>query len=715
MTVGLLLSILLLSMALRLYQLDADSLWLDEVYTATTSQLDTVSILKFVAEDDVHPPLHYVVTHSFVALLGKSDFVIRLPSALFGAASVVLAYKLGELLWTTKEGLLGALLTTLNTYLVHYSQEARQYALMVFFVLLSLILLILALRRGRIGYWLGFAICTSLALYNHYFSILALPAQVALAIWMIRQERSTPATDEQSPPPPLRRQTLMLLASLLLVAASYLPWLPEMWAQFVKPGIGLQGFGAGPASAQQLSPVFFRDLLLSFTGWDGLPVLLFLTLLLLGLARCRREQLMLFGLWFVIPLGFLALVQAEHFFTNRYLIFILPPGLLLVGRGMTAAAAWLERPLSHLTDQRRSSAVLLSSFAILWGLLSFAPLREHYSYQKEDWRATAKYLAAHLAPGEAVIADSMLYGGGNDAYRVTGSLPYYLKNYGVTSNPVLRVRQGLWKRLTEWDQWNGRLWAVLWCPQQGVDQASTAQTVTFPQVCIVRLREPSGDALLDTERLLRLLLAVIPEGNARFDLHVTLANMYIYTGRLDQAASELQLARELMPDHPRAPVALDKELERLATLSQALKGMRYPLWCNLGQEMALLGYDFAPDAAHPGDTLRLGAWWFPLREMEKDYTAFVHVLGPDGVLWAQQDNLLQHGGRTTSQWKQREVVKVEYEMLLPADAPPGPYTVKLGVYYWETAERLPARDESGHRLSEDVVQVRQLEVTGQAE
>ncbi|HJX37979.1 MAG TPA: glycosyltransferase family 39 protein [Anaerolineae bacterium] len=713
MTFGVLLLIFLLGMGLRLHQLDADSLWLDEVHTAITSRLDFVSMLNFLVEEDVHPPLHYLLTHWLIAFLGTSDFLIRLPSALFGSASVVLAYKLGELLWTRKEGLVGAFILAVNTYLVHYSQEARHYALMVFFVLFSLIFLILAVRHGRIGSWLGFAMCTSLAIYTHYFSFLVLPSQVAFAMWMIWKKRPPTVAEEQSPPPHPRRQTLALLASLLLVAASYLPWLPAMRAQLLKPDIGLQGFGSVPESAAHLSLGFFRDLLADYTGWDGVPLLLLLALFMIGLSRCRREHLLLFGLWIVTPFVFLAVVQAKHFFDVRYTIFILPLCLLLVGRGTSASAAWLGRPLGHRTGQRHTSSVLLSSFAILLGLLNVAPLRDYYTHQKEDWRGTARYLAANLVPGDGIIGDSTLYGTGSDADRVTKSLPYYLDAYGVTGNPVFRVRQGLWKQLTEWDHWNGRLWAVLWHPQRDLDEASTAQAVEFPGVSVVRLREPSGDALLDTERLLRLLLGLIPEGSARFDVHLTLANIYIRTGRLEHAKSELQLASELMPDHPTASASLEKELARCGRLSQALDGMRYPLWRNFGNEVALLGYAFAPDTAQPGDTLELTAWWYPMQEMERDYTAFVHVLDLDGSVRAQQDKLLRRGRRTTSHWKPEEVVTVKYEMLLPADAPPGLYTINVGVYYWETAERLSARDESGQRLSGDMVRLHQIEVKHQ--
>ena len=69
-------------LALRLYALDASSLWLDEVKTVTTSRLGFVSMLNFQAEDSVHPPLLYLITGSFMSLFGESDFVARLQAAM---------------------------------------------------------------------------------------------------------------------------------------------------------------------------------------------------------------------------------------------------------------------------------------------------------------------------------------------------------------------------------------------------------------------------------------------------------------------------------------------------------------------------------------------------------------------------------------------------------------------------------------------------------
>jgi hypothetical protein len=138
--------------------------------------------------------------------------------------------------------------------------------------------------------------------------------------------------------------------------------------------------------------------------------------------------------------------------------------------------------------------------------------------------------------------------------------------------------------------------------------------------------------------------------------------------------------------------------------------MRYPLWHSFGGEAALLGFTMEPETALPGDTLVLTVWWYPMQEMDRDYTAFVHMVDPSGNVRAQQDRLLQRRQLPTSQWKPGAIAMEKYDMVLPPDAPAGLYTINLGVYYWETAERLPARDASAQRLPNDTVRVCQAEV-----
>ncbi len=111
----------------------------------------------------------------------------------------------------------------------------------------------------------------------------------------------------------------------------------------------------------------------------------------------------------------------------------------------------------------------------------------------------------------------------------------------------------------------------------------------------------------------------------------------------------------------------------------------------------LLGYD-ATQAA-PGAPLDLTLTWRADRATPTDYTAFVHLLAPDGRIVSQIDRAPGLGQYPTSQWQAGEVVADPYRLDVPPDTPPGRYQVAAGWY--APAGRAEARDAAGQRLAED--------------
>jgi hypothetical protein len=78
--------------------------------------------------------------------------------------------------------------------------------------------------------------------------------------------------------------------------------------------------------------------------------------------------------------------------------------------------------------------------------------------------------------------------------------------------------------------------------------------------------------------------------------------------------------------------------------------------------------------------------WEAEVEMERDYTAFVHLLDQDGSLIAQLDR--QPEGYPTSDWQPGERVMDTYLVKLPAGLDEGEYLLQTGFYYLPADERL---------------------------
>ena len=82
---------------------------------------------------------------------------------------------------------------------------------------------------------------------------------------------------------------------------------------------------------------------------------------------------------------------------------------------------------------------------------------------------------------------------------------------------------------------------------------------------------------------------------------------------------------------------------------------------------------------------------------------FTHLLGPDGKVWGQMDQLPLKGLFPTSKWGKGEIVDDEYTILVAPDAPPGAYHLEVGMYNWMTGERLPVFDADGQRITGDQI------------
>jgi hypothetical protein len=104
-----------------------------------------------------------------------------------------------------------------------------------------------------------------------------------------------------------------------------------------------------------------------------------------------------------------------------------------------------------------------------------------------------------------------------------------------------------------------------------------------------------------------------------------------------------------------------------------------------GREIELMGVDL-PSQVHPGETVEVRYHWRALSRLPEDYWAFVHVQGPGHEL--NQDHVLGRPTFGTSHWEAGEEASVAVPLVMPPDARPGPYRIRVGVWLPETGKRL---------------------------
>jgi hypothetical protein len=126
---------------------------------------------------------------------------------------------------------------------------------------------------------------------------------------------------------------------------------------------------------------------------------------------------------------------------------------------------------------------------------------------------------------------------------------------------------------------------------------------------------------------------------------------------------------------------------------------------NLGNKVALYGYDLSSQVLRPGETLHLTLYWQALEPMDIPYTVFTHLLDMTNQVRGQMDSQPQGGARPTTGWVPQEYLRDEYELTLEADAPPGEYTIEVGMYDASTPEfrRLPLLDAAGDVLDNRIM------------
>ena len=149
-----------------------------------------------------------------------------------------------------------------------------------------------------------------------------------------------------------------------------------------------------------------------------------------------------------------------------------------------------------------------------------------------------------------------------------------------------------------------------------------------------------------------------------------------------------------------------KDMDEGSPPSHALRAL-------LGDQIQLLGYDLSPSPdglLSPGQTLNLILYWQAVQQPAEDYTVFTQLIGPDGLVWGQQDNQPQGGRYPTSQWTAGQPVVDRYIITLQPDAPSGRYRLLTGMYLLASGRRLPAIAGDGTPLPDNAIPLVELYV-----
>lgn len=709
--------------------------------------------------------LNMYITALFIAVGGLTYVVGRLPSVLFGVASIAAVLLVGRREWDSRVGWLAALALVLIPETIKWDGRARFYAQLVFFALLTIWS---AFQIARLGQeqradertvWrahLLFALCFVLSLFSQEETILLYPAlALGLLWWQGWRYFFQPAA---------------IVAHGLCVGAMALRYVFEQVAQ------------PGYFAEMQVHKSYFNfsiDWLRNWYAIDRLflpllppawALLVPLALVVVGvqlyrvqgqpdrLARFHQATLFFFLQFLVVGL-ILVLVVGDSWHDKRFGLMI-QPAWLLTG---AAGAIWLVDLVGKHRYWRYLTTFLLT-LLVIWPLWPMA--QNVLARRGEGYDAVFAYVAAHRQPADQVMTPQppacvVVLGEPCDYFaRERGYEPYVIEQDGIlvdrwSGAPLLASAEQLeaviksaprvWlvtdrERLAK--RYNGDFLRtvveqfdavfeerdVLALVAEGWQEppAYTVQEAPTKPVTLDKMSLVGWERTTPTPgEYLRTMLFWQLSGAIDYPVNTSLQLVSADGTRITQADGAPTDGVIATEDYPRMPLPDYKVMLLPADLAPGryrLEVIAYevythsPLadpiavdWFTLGPPpatptqvldtswqngIALQGHDDLPATLAPQASFVLRLVWTTDAAVSDDYTAFVHLIGPDGNIVAQNDRQPLDGFYPTSAWAVSDPVEDFYGLTLPATLLPGEYRLLVGWYLPATGERLRLADGS---------------------
>ena len=356
--------IILLGFFLRILNL-RQSFWLDEAAQMIESIRPLSDQLHIRA--DFQPPLYHILLHFWIQY-SNSEIWARMLSVLFGVMSILVSYKLLQLIIPKKAALLSAFLFALNPFHIWYSQEVRPYALATLLGIMSTYMLI----KKNFG---GYIVSAAAFLYTTYLApFLFITHGLYCLIY-------------------LKDWTRKWVIGIFLIGITFVPWIPSFLEQLsIGSGlrISLPGWSEVVSAPLLKSlPLVIAKFLIGRITIDnkflyGAVLLVFSVFFILALIKlyAKNNKLLLNKLFllFCFPI------------VTAYLVsFVLP---VLAPQRILFTLPYFCALIAMSVIFLKKSNYLLFSFVILIQVYSIFLYNTNTRFQREQWRQAVKFVEA---------------------------------------------------------------------------------------------------------------------------------------------------------------------------------------------------------------------------------------------------------------------------------------------------------------------------------
>lgn len=321
---------------LSLFHLGTPSFFWEELLVSLTARYPVAYIYHWSSSVETHPPLFHLLVKLFL-FFGKNEFVLRLPSVLFGAGCIVATYFVTKGLTSPRVAILSTALLAINPTFLEWSRKERPYPLFLFIFLLSLGALIKYIRTFDKKYLLALLASNLLLVWTHYIAYIIFLSQGIIISACLYKNFA-------------RKHLASFLWYIAGMAAVVLSNFNMLYATVLKHDY----FETGKLSAYDTFTRHAASLLDLVTYFDVKPVIP-PALAIIGLALLAKRFRTAFWtvlVFVAVPIAALAILRANWFGAN-YLLFMTPL--------LTMAMATACSPLLRKDSLACLAAVLLAS------------------------------------------------------------------------------------------------------------------------------------------------------------------------------------------------------------------------------------------------------------------------------------------------------------------------------------------------------------------
>ncbi len=369
----------------RAFRLEAQSLWLDELFSVFLARREASEILAGTAQDTM-PPLYYLFLH-LALQFGSDEIAARSVSVLFGIATIPLFYLLARRLFDARVALIACALLVVSPFQILFAQEARMYAQLTFFSLAAMFFFWRTWQSGRRQDWLFFVVFETLAFYSHSLAFLNL---LALDVFGLMQRAQG------------RERWRALGLAHLAVAILFAPWLAVLVGQVARVQAGFWGTTPSPLLLLTTPYLFLFG---NVTPLFIVPFALFVTLALLGLgglairraftaAQSERAELKFALTVFSVPL---LVLYGISLFRPMYV----ERTLIVASLGLYLWLGWVMTRAQPRALFRVTGGTLITLMVAVLPNYYFNP-----DVQKPPMREAARALVAQMQSGDVVVHTS---------------------------------------------------------------------------------------------------------------------------------------------------------------------------------------------------------------------------------------------------------------------------------------------------------------------